>query len=91
VVAPRTCTYTRQQCEEIVRLRHTGLCTLPSDQRFQNDSNDRPTEDIVAPGPLERRRRKSLPLAVNKDAYDHRRKGEHDQKAAEYHNQPNTR
>jgi hypothetical protein len=34
-----------------------------------------------------RHRRKSLPLAVNKDACDRRRKGEHDQKAAEYHSQ----
>jgi hypothetical protein len=32
-----------------------------------------------------------MPLTVKKDAYDHRRKGEHDQKAAEYHSQPNTR
>jgi hypothetical protein len=47
---------------------------------------------IAAPGPLERRHhRKSLPLAVNEDACDRRRKGEHDQKAAEYHSQPYTR
>jgi hypothetical protein len=47
--------------------------------------------EIVAREPLERRHRnKSLRLAVNKDAYYHRREGEHDQKSAEYHNQPNT-
>jgi hypothetical protein len=40
--------------------------------------------DIAAPEPHERRhRRESLPSA-EKDAYDHRREGEHDQKAAEY-------
>ncbi len=29
--SPRTCTYTRQQCEEIVRLRHTGICSWSSE------------------------------------------------------------
>jgi hypothetical protein len=43
-----------------------------------------PIADIAAPEPHERRhRRESLPSA-EKDAYDHRREGEHDQKAAEY-------
>jgi hypothetical protein len=37
-----------------------------------------PTADIAAPEPERGHRRKSLPLAVNKDAYDYRRKGEHD-------------
>lgn len=32
VNAPRTCVYTRQQCQDIVRLRRSGVCT-PS-QRF---------------------------------------------------------
>ena len=32
--AARTCTYSRQQCDAIVRLRRTGICT-PSDQRFR--------------------------------------------------------
>jgi hypothetical protein len=51
-----------------------------------------PKADVVAPGPLERRHRsKSLPLAVNEDAYEHRCEGEDDQKAAEYHSEPNTR
>jgi hypothetical protein len=51
-----------------------------------------PKADIVVPGSLERRHRsKSLPLAVNKDAYEHRCEGEDDQKAAEYHSEPNTR
>jgi hypothetical protein len=43
-----------------------------------------PIADIAPPEPHERRhRRESLPSA-EKDAYDHRREGEHDQKAAEY-------
>jgi hypothetical protein len=51
-----------------------------------------PKADVVAPGPLERRHRsKSLPLAVNEDPYEHRCEGEDDQKAAEYHREPNTR
>jgi hypothetical protein len=51
-----------------------------------------PKADVVAPGTLERRHRsKSLPLAMNKDAYEHRCEGEDDQKAAEYHSEPNTR
>jgi hypothetical protein len=41
-----------------------------------------PIADIAAPEPHERRHRR-LPSA-EKDAYDHRREGEHDQKAAEY-------
>jgi hypothetical protein len=50
-----------------------------------------PIADIAAPEPERGHRRKSLPLAVNKNAYDQRRKGEQDQEAAEYHSQPNTR
>jgi hypothetical protein len=37
-----------------------------------------PTADIAATELERGHRRKSLPLAVDKDAYDHRRKGEHD-------------
>ena len=29
--SPRTCVYSREQCEEIVRLRRSGICT-PSSQ-----------------------------------------------------------
>jgi hypothetical protein len=29
--SPRTCVYSRQQCEEIVRLRRTGICTPSSE------------------------------------------------------------
>jgi hypothetical protein len=25
--APRSCVYSREQCEELVRLRHRGVCT----------------------------------------------------------------
>jgi hypothetical protein len=32
--APATCVYDRQQCEEIVRLRHTGVC-FPSDAQVR--------------------------------------------------------